>query len=59
MRFVADKFDTIVTSVAWLSAILRVVQFLLFSQNKAWTRLTLGALMLMLGVVAVTSGVRI
>lgn len=55
----AKAFDLVVTGVSWLSIILRVAQFLLFSNTDAIRRGTFGVLALLLGLVGVTSGLRV
>ena len=48
-----EGFDTATNVVAWLSVLLRLVQYMLFGKTAAWKRttfLTLAALVGMLGL---------
>jgi len=38
------RFDTVVTTAAWLSSMLRVAQFVLFSDSPAWRGATIAVL---------------
>lgn len=56
---VAKKFGLAVEIASWMSVVLRVAQFLLFSTATAWRKATFAALAALLAAVAVTSGLRI
>lgn len=54
-----DGFGRVTSGVAWLSVMLRAVQFLAFSDSAAWRKLTFAALATALLVIAVTSGMQL
>lgn len=56
---VAKRFGLAVEIVSWLSVILRVAQFLLFSAAAVWKKTTFSVLAALLALVALTSGLRL
>lgn len=59
MATVGDTFGAVTSGVAWLSIVLRVAQFLLFSESAAWRKVTFGVLAALLALVAITSGLKV
>lgn len=53
-----DRFGQAVEAAAWLSVMLRVVQFLAFAPAAAWRKATFLVLAAALALVAITSGLR-
>lgn len=59
MKQLGKQFGIAVEAVSWISIIMRVAQFLLFSTAALWRKATFTALAFLLAVVAVTSGLRV
>ncbi len=52
-------FGIAVEAVSWVSIIVRVAQFLLFSTAALWRKATFTTLAFLLALVAITSGLRV
>ena len=55
----ATAFGVVVSAANWASALLRVAQFLVFSEAAAWRRLTFLVLAVLLAAVGITSGLKL
>lgn len=56
---IAGRFDVVVNVATWVSALLRVAQFLIFSTQDVWRKTTFAVLAALLGMVAISSGMRL
>lgn len=56
---IAGRFDVFVNVATWISALMRVAQFLVFSTQAVWRKVTFMVLASLLGLVAVTSGMKL